>query len=108
MNFHISLAAARINANMTQAEAAKAIGVGTNTIINWEKEKTLPNTEKLKRISEVYNVPIVYLQKATIDIGSRRFKEINVTKDGELIASITGEDVIYMDGYKVMCVPDEN
>lgn len=31
-----------------------------------------------------------------------------VTKDNELIASITDEDVIEKDGYKVVCVPVEN
>lgn len=31
-----------------------------------------------------------------------------VTKDNELIASITDADVIEKDGYKVVCVPTEN
>ena len=34
----ISLAAARVNARMTQAEVAKAIKISKNTLINWEKD----------------------------------------------------------------------
>lgn len=33
----ISLAAARVNAGMTQEEVAKKMGISKQTIINWEK-----------------------------------------------------------------------
>lgn len=33
----ISLAAARVNARLTQEEAAKRMKIGKRTIINWEK-----------------------------------------------------------------------
>lgn len=39
-------------------------------------------------------------------IGDKEYKEILVTsKDGELITSITDENVIEKDGYIVECVP---
>lgn len=42
-------------------------------------------------------------------ISNKDYKEIQiVTNDGELIASITDEDVIEKKGYKVVCVPVEN
>lgn len=42
-------------------------------------------------------------------ISDKEYQEIQiVTNDGELIASITDEDVIEKDGYKVVCVPTEN
>ncbi len=42
-------------------------------------------------------------------ISDKEYSEIQiVTKDNELIASITDEDVIEKDGYKVVCVPVEN
>ncbi len=42
-------------------------------------------------------------------ISDKEYSEIQiVTKDNELITSITDEDVIEKDGYKVVCVPVEN
>lgn len=42
-------------------------------------------------------------------ISDKEYKEIQIiTNDSELIASITDEDVIEKDGYKVVCVPTEN
>lgn len=35
----ISLEAARVNANLTQAEVAKKLGVSRNTVIAWERGK---------------------------------------------------------------------
>lgn len=35
----ISLAAARVNAGMTQEKVAKEMHVSKNTIVNWEKER---------------------------------------------------------------------
>lgn len=41
-------------------------------------------------------------------IGEIKFKEILVlTKNDELVASITDESIIEEDGYKVVCVPEE-
>lgn len=42
-------------------------------------------------------------------ISDKEYSEIQiVTKDGELIASITDVDVIEKEGYKVVCVPVED
>ena len=38
----ISLAAARVNARMTQQQVAEKMGVSKQTIINWEKGKVVP------------------------------------------------------------------
>lgn len=40
-------------------------------------------------------------------IGGKEFQEVQVTNDGELIASITDADVIEKAGYKVVCVFSE-
>lgn len=45
----ISLKAARANADKTQAELAKAVGVSKNKIINWEKGRATPRQEQLER-----------------------------------------------------------
>lgn len=42
-------------------------------------------------------------------IGGNQYKEIHiVTKDDNLIASITDKDIIGKNGYKVICVPHED
>lgn len=56
MNKKITLKAARVNANLTQAEAAKRIGVTRDTLSNWEKGKSFPNALKLKSVEKVYMV----------------------------------------------------
>ena len=53
----ISLKAARINAEMTQTEAAKALGISKSTLSNYEKYVTSPSIEASKRIAELYGLP---------------------------------------------------
>ena len=50
----ITLEAARVNAGLTQAEAAKKIGVSKETLSNWERGKTFPSSDKIFIICEVY------------------------------------------------------
>lgn len=60
-DFKISLKAARINARLTQVEAAERIGVTKETIINWEKSKSEPKLKQVKRLAEIYNIPVELL-----------------------------------------------
>lgn len=53
----ITLKAARVNAGMTQREAAIAMGTTKDTISNWERHKSFPGAKSIKRIEEVYGVP---------------------------------------------------
>ena len=39
----ISLAAARVNAEMTQEDVAREMHVSKNTVVNWEKGKSEPS-----------------------------------------------------------------
>lgn len=52
----ISLKAARVNANLTQKEAANRIGVAKDTIRNWERGKHYPPADKLEIMLNVYDV----------------------------------------------------
>lgn len=52
----MTLKAARVNRNMTQNQAACAIGVTSETVRSWEKGKTFPNTEQVKKIEEIYGL----------------------------------------------------
>ena len=57
-NGSLSIKACRANADMTQEQFADAIGVSKATVNNWEKGKTFPRLNELKKISEVSSVPI--------------------------------------------------
>ena len=55
--FTISLEAARVNAKLSQREAAQRIGVNVGTLSNWERGVTSPDIDKFKRMCEVYACP---------------------------------------------------
>jgi DNA-binding XRE family transcriptional regulator len=55
------LGACRINAGYTQIEVAKILGVAEVTIINWEAGKTAPKMEYAQKLSELYMVPLAYM-----------------------------------------------
>lgn len=57
----INLKACRINAKMTQADFAKAVGVSAPTVYNWEAGKTEPTLSQLRKISEVAGIPMDYI-----------------------------------------------
>ena len=52
----ITLKAARVNAHLTQEEAANKIGVAVSTLRNWEAGKTFPNKPRIDKLCEVYGV----------------------------------------------------
>lgn len=54
----ISLAAARVNAGLTQKEAAEKMGVSSVTMVNWEKGKTLPDIATARKLAELYEIPL--------------------------------------------------
>lgn len=54
----ISLAAARVNAGLTQEEVAKALKVSKNTIVAWEKGTSEPKTSQAREMSELYKMPL--------------------------------------------------
>lgn len=56
--FRISLEAARVNAGMTQPQAAQALGVSVATILKWEKGTTLPTIDKAIALASLYSVPL--------------------------------------------------
>ena len=59
--FQITMEAARVNAKLTQDEAARRQGVSRTTIINWENGKTIPSIPKLNKMAEVYGIPVDHI-----------------------------------------------
>jgi len=52
----MTLKAARVNKNLTQKEAAEKLDISESTLFNYEKGKTFPNNEVIKKITKLYNL----------------------------------------------------
>lgn len=50
----ISLAAARVNADLTQAEVCKALKIGKTTLVKYEAYKTFPDIDRATQLAELY------------------------------------------------------
>lgn len=48
----------RKSSNMTQEELAEKLSVTHQAVSNWERSKTQPDIETLKKMSEIFNVSI--------------------------------------------------
>lgn len=59
--FKITLAAARVNAGMTQTDVAEKMHVSKQTIINWEKGKIVPGIPEICMLSSIYKMPQDYI-----------------------------------------------
>lgn len=53
----ISLAAARVNAGMTQDEVAERMHVSKQTVVNWEKGRVIPKFAQLKTYCDIVGIP---------------------------------------------------
>lgn len=58
----ISIKAARVNAGLTQEEAAKQLGINPNTLASYEKKSDKLTIELLKKLSELYGIPVDFLK----------------------------------------------
>lgn len=54
--FRISMAAARVNAGLTQEQVAAIMKLSKNTIINWEKGRITPKPAQFKMYCEVVGI----------------------------------------------------
>ena len=57
----ISMTAARVNARLSQREAAKALNITPATLRNWESGITMPSVAKAAEMAMLYNYPIEYI-----------------------------------------------
>jgi len=62
MPYTVSLKAARVNAGLTQMDAANALGKSKQTIVNWENGSSAIKYVDLVRLAELYGAPIEMLR----------------------------------------------
>ncbi|MDD6217587.1 MAG: helix-turn-helix transcriptional regulator [Roseburia sp.] len=53
----ITLAAARVNAGLTQKDVARKMKLNKQTICNWETGKVIPKPAQLEMMCKIYNIP---------------------------------------------------
>lgn len=56
-----SLQACRVQARMSQKEAAQAAGVHENTVARWENGTASPEMEQGLKLSIAYRIPLEYM-----------------------------------------------
>jgi transcriptional regulator with XRE-family HTH domain len=67
------LSACREHTGYSQAEVAEIIGVDMATVSSWENGKTTPRIEYAQKLSELYEVPMAYMEFAK-EGNSKTFK----------------------------------
>lgn len=59
--FQISLAAARVNAGLTQSDVAQEMHISKQTVVNWEKGATEPSVNQARNLSVLYGIPLDHI-----------------------------------------------
>ena len=62
MAIKISMAAARVNAGLTQKQLADFCGVSEGTVIKWESGERVPRADKLPVLEAAYGIPLDYVR----------------------------------------------
>lgn len=57
----ISLAAARVNAGLTQEDVVKRLKITKNTLVAWEKGLSEPKISQARELSDLYNMPLDHI-----------------------------------------------
>ena len=57
----ISLKAARVNAGLTQEEAAKRLQITKQTLLNWEKGMSEPSISQARQLEQIYGLALDYI-----------------------------------------------
>ena len=86
MELHDRLHELRKKNGYTQAELAEKLGVSRQSISNWELGNIVPSTSRLKKISELYSVPLETLLRDDVS-GEQKKDDENATN----IESVSSE-----------------
>lgn len=56
MEFKISMASARKNAELTQKQVCEALNISKTTLVNYEKGRTIPDCKIAGEFAKLYNM----------------------------------------------------
>lgn len=54
----LTLKGARVNAGFTQSYVAKYLNISKNTLVNYEKYRTIPDIEMAKKLASLYGLSV--------------------------------------------------
>ncbi|MDF4030099.1 helix-turn-helix transcriptional regulator [Lactobacillus delbrueckii] len=57
----ITIKAARVNAGLTQRQAAKLLGINPDTLSRYESGHSIPRVDMLKKMSKLYCIDEQYI-----------------------------------------------
>lgn len=57
----IRLAAARVNAGLTQNDVCRELHISNNTLVAWENGRIEPKISQARALSKLYKIPLDYL-----------------------------------------------
>ena len=80
------LEAARRNANLSQRELAKHIGIKNSTLQNWEDDVTEPRANKLNTLAGMLNVSLMWLINGEGD--GLEASDVNSVSESNLAAAL--------------------
>ena len=58
----ITLKAARVNAGLTLEQVEKSTGYARKTLSSWENQKTVPRTDKLLKLCNLYGISVAHIK----------------------------------------------
>lgn len=58
MGIKISMAAARVNAGLTQKAVCKAMNISKTTLVSYEKGRTVPSMAMGEEFAKLYKLPV--------------------------------------------------
>lgn len=85
MTFGEKLQQIRMKAGMSQDKLAEMLEVSRQAVSKWERDETMPETDKVIRISEIFNVTTDYLLK---DKPKKTNEEQHVKRSSDFFSSL--------------------
>jgi len=71
----------RTKANMSQNDFADVLNVSRQSVSKWETNSSIPDLEKLMRMSEIFNISLDELVRGEMDVISDKSKETSDKKE---------------------------
>ena len=87
---------ARIEAGLTQEKAAEKIDVSSQTISNWENEKSYPDIISVIALSDLYSVSLDALLKGDQKMAEHLEESTNVVKSNKKLTGAILLNIILM------------